>query len=148
MCTPPPPRWFSLVTGAGPEPTAVSNRHTNAVGGKILDMAFGQAAEHARFIECGLISQYNTSNPVGPRNFSRVVTMRIRVQGFIVFDHMADYPQARKELAAWLAEGKLKKAEHILKGGLEVAEQGLVDLYKGVNTGKLIVEVKPEQPRL
>ena len=111
-------------------------------------MALAQAKEHARFVECGHISQYNTSRPVGPSNISRVIAMRIRMQGFIVFDHADDYPRARAELAAWLAEGKLKKAEHVLVGGLAVAEQGLVDLYKGVNRGKLIVEVKPDAARL
>ncbi|UNI24875.1 hypothetical protein JDV02_010594 [Purpureocillium takamizusanense] len=119
------------------------------VGGKILDMALGRAKEHARFVECGLISQYNTSTPQGPRNFSKIITMRIRMQGFIVFDHAADYPRARRELAAWLADGRLKKAEHVVPGGLEVAERALVDLYRGVNMGKMIVEVKkPEQARI
>ncbi|KAM4064103.1 zinc-binding dehydrogenase [Hirsutella rhossiliensis] len=115
------------------------------VGGEILDMALGRAKEHARFVECGQISQYNTSTPKGQTNISKVVTMRIRMEGFIIFDHIKDYPRARKELAQWLAEGKLKKTEHVLGGGLEVAEQGLIDLYKGVNQGKLIVEVKPKR---
>ncbi|KAM4054448.1 zinc-binding dehydrogenase [Hirsutella rhossiliensis] len=115
------------------------------VGGEILDMAMSRAKEHARFVECGQISQYNTQTPKGPTNITKVVTMRIRMEGFIVFDHVQDYPRARKELAQWMAEGRLKKTEHVLTGGLEVAEQGLIDLYKGVNQGKLIVEVKPKQ---
>lgn len=105
-------------------------------------MCLAQANKHARFIECGLISQYNTSHPEGPRNFGRVIQMRIRMQGFIVFDHMEKYPQARHDLSQWLANGKIRKSEHILKGGLQVAEQGLVDIYKGINKGKLLVEVK------
>lgn len=68
--------------------------------------------------------------------------MRVRMEGFIVFDHADQFAQARQELAGWASEGKLKKTEHILKGGLKVAEQGLVDLYKGSNTGKLLVEIK------
>lgn len=112
------------------------------VGGEILNSCLARAKEHARFVMCGGISQYNTDKPQGPSNISRVITMRIRMQGFIVFDHRADYPRARKELAQLAAEGKLKKTEHVLKGGLKVAEQGLVDLYKGSNTGKLLVEIK------
>lgn len=112
------------------------------VGGDILDLALHQAKEHARFIECGMISQYNTSTPKGPVNISKVITMRIRMEGFIVFDHQDKYVQARREIAQWLAEGKLKKTEHVLTGGLKVAEQGLVDLYKGINQGKLLVEVR------
>ena len=53
-----------------------------------------------------------------------------------------DFPAARAELAQWIAEGKLKKTETVVRGGPKVAEQALVDLYKGINTGKLIVEIK------
>lgn len=67
--------------------------------------------------------------------------MRIRMQGFIVFDFADKYAVARKELAQWLAEGKLQRKETVIEGGLGKAEQGLRDLYKGVNTGKLLVEV-------
>lgn len=66
--------------------------------------------------------------------------MRIRMQGFIVFDYEKQYPEARKELAKWLSEGKLKRKETIVKGGLTKAEQALVDLYNGVNTGKYILQ--------
>lgn len=66
-----------------------------------------------------------------------VIAMRIRMQGFIVFDYASQYSVARKELAEWLSEGKLQRKETIVKGGLKAAEQALLDLYKGVNTGKL-----------
>ena len=105
------------------------------VGGDILDMCLSRAKENARFVECGVISQYNVANPQGPKNFSRIVTMRIKLQGFIVLDHKAHFPEGRKELSAWMAEGKLKKSETIIKGGLKNAEQALVDLYKGINQG-------------
>ena len=57
------------------------------------------------------------------------------MQGFIVFDYASQYPTARKDITQWLAEGKLQRKETIVKGGLAVAEQALVDLYQGVNTG-------------
>ncbi|KAK7422829.1 hypothetical protein QQX98_001391 [Neonectria punicea] len=112
------------------------------VGGDILDMCLLRAKEHSRFVECGNVSQYNAAKPQGPRYFSQIITMRIRLQGFIVFDHAAKFPTARAELAQWIADGKLKKSETIVKGGLKSAEQALVNLYKGINTGKLLVEVK------
>ncbi|TQW10975.1 zinc-binding dehydrogenase [Cordyceps javanica] len=112
------------------------------VGGEVLDLALRQAKEFSRFVMCGAISQYNSSQPVGPRNITRIIQMRIKMQGFIVLDHKAQYPEARADLARLLDEGKLKTTIHLLKGGLKVAEQGLVDLYKGINTGKLIVELK------
>jgi NADPH-dependent curcumin reductase CurA len=61
--------------------------------------------------------------------------MRIKMEGFIVFDYLSQFPAARKEIAQWLAEGKLQRKETIIKGGLAAAEQALLDLFKGVNTG-------------
>lgn len=58
------------------------------------------------------------------------------MEGFIVFDYAKQYPEARKDLAQWLSEGKIQRKETIIKGGLLKAEQGLIDLYKGLNTGR------------
>ncbi|KAJ9617066.1 hypothetical protein H2200_000787 [Cladophialophora chaetospira] len=113
------------------------------VGGEILDMALSRAKEHSRFVMCGGISQYNSSKPQGPKNYLMIVSMRIRMEGFIVFDYAKEYPRALKDMAQWLSEGKLKRKETIVKGGLAQAENALRDLYEGVNTGKLLVEVKP-----
>ncbi|KAK1635824.1 zinc-binding dehydrogenase [Colletotrichum phormii] len=118
------------------------NVYFDNVGGEILDMALARAKEFSRFVMCGGISQYNSATPQGPKNYANIITMRIKMQGFIVFDFVQDYGQARKELAQWLEEGKIKRKETVVKGGLKAAEQGLVDLYKGINTGKLIVEIK------
>lgn len=63
------------------------------------------------------------------------------MQGFIVFDYAKQFPAARKEITQWLAEGKLQRKETIIKGGLPAAEQALLDLYKGVNTGKFCIDV-------
>lgn len=65
-----------------------------------------------------------------------VIAMRIKLQGFIVFDYYKQYEEARKELSQWLSEGKLQRKETIVKGGLPAAEQALLDLYKGINTGR------------
>ncbi|KAL6251806.1 hypothetical protein RBB50_002016 [Rhinocladiella similis] len=113
------------------------------VGGEVLDMALGRAKPHARFVMCGGISQYNTSNPQGPKNYLMIITMRIRMEGFIVFDYEKEYPRALQDLSQWLSEGKIKRKETVVKGGLVKAEEALRDLYNGINTGKLMVEVKP-----
>ena len=60
------------------------------------------------------------------------------MQGFIILDHTADFPKAREQLAQWMSEGKLKRQETIVKGGLKSAEQALADLYKGVNKGEML----------
>lgn len=114
------------------------------VGGEQLELALSRAKPHARFVMCGAISQYNSATPVGPKNFVMIIAMRIKMEGFIIFDYLSKFPEARKEMAQWLAEGKLQRKETIIKGGLRAAEQGLLDLYKGVNTGKLLVEVKAD----
>ena len=112
------------------------------VGGSILDLCLGRAADHARFVICGGISQYNAAKPEGPRNFLSVISARIRVEGFIVMDYEKEYAEARRELGRWVEEGRLKRQETVLRGGLGVAEEGLVGLYQGLNTGKLLVEVR------
>lgn len=112
------------------------------VGGEILDLALSRAKPHSRFVICGGISQYNSSNPQGPKNYLMIISMRIRMEGFIVFDYEKQYPQARKDLAQWLSEGKIQRRETIVKGGLPQAEKALAELYNGMNTGKLLVEVK------
>ncbi|KAL9132829.1 MAG: hypothetical protein Q9175_005992 [Cornicularia normoerica] len=114
------------------------------VGGEILDLALSRAKPHSRFVICGAISQYNSTEPKGPKNYLMVISMRIRMEGFIVLDYKDQYPAARQELSKWLVEGKIQRKETIVKGGLEVAEHALLGLYKGTNTGKLLVEVKSE----
>jgi hypothetical protein len=56
-----------------------------------------------------------------------------------VFDYQDRYPEARKDLSRWLAEGKIQRKETIVKGGLGKAEEALTQLYKGVNTGTYIL---------
>lgn len=97
------------------------------VGGEILELAISRAKFHARFVMCGAISQYNSATPSGPKNFTSVISLRLRMEGFIVFDYAAQYDQARKELAQWLAEGKLQRKETIISGGLEAAEHALIE---------------------
>lgn len=64
-----------------------------------------------------------------------IVSMRIRMEGFIVFDYESQYPHAKKELAQWLAEGKIKRLETVIKGGITKMPEALRALYEGVNQG-------------
>ncbi|KAJ6073303.1 hypothetical protein N7467_011388 [Penicillium canescens] len=132
--------WRKRLKEATPEYIDVFFDNT---GGDILDACLARAARDARFVICGAISQYNAARPQGPANFLSIISQRITMKGFIVFDYIKNYPAARKELASWLAEGKLKRKEHIVLGGLEAARQALVDLYAGANTGKMMVQVAP-----
>ncbi|KAK3376773.1 hypothetical protein B0T24DRAFT_656626 [Lasiosphaeria ovina] len=112
------------------------------LGGEQLDMALGRAKKNARFVMCGGISGYNAESPYGLKasysqiNISSVIAQRIRMEGFIVFDHIPEYPAARQQLARWLAEGKIQRKETVVPGGLAVAEGALSRLFQGGNTGK------------
>ncbi|KAI0128014.1 hypothetical protein BJ170DRAFT_581617 [Xylariales sp. AK1849] len=114
------------------------------VGGEILELALNRAAYKSRFIMCGSISGYNATGKEskGIRNIFNVTTQRIRMEGFIVFDYQSEYAQGRADLGQWLSEGKIKRKETIVKGGLPVAEEAIHDLFEGKNTGKLLVEVR------
>ncbi|KAI1431237.1 NAD(P)-binding protein [Xylaria sp. CBS 124048] len=113
------------------------------VGGEILDFALTRAKKGARFVMCGAISGYNgAGRDVGIKNLTQVIAQRIIMQGFIVLDYPQDFATARQEMGQWLAEGKLKAQETVIKGGLEVAETAIQKLFDGSNTGKLMVEIK------
>ncbi|KAI2463533.1 hypothetical protein F4781DRAFT_437331 [Annulohypoxylon bovei var. microspora] len=115
------------------------------VGGEILEKALARAAVRSRFVMCGSISRYNGLGKETPgiRNLFVVVTQRIRMEGFIVFDYRDQHPEAKRQLGEWIAQGRLKNKETIVKGGLKVADTAISDLFSGGNTGKLLVEVKP-----
>ncbi|KAJ5717415.1 hypothetical protein N7488_003061 [Penicillium malachiteum] len=139
------PQWKKQLKEATPEYIDVFFDNT---GGEILDACLARAARDSRFVICGAISQYNVAKPQGPTSFMMVISQRVTIKGFIVFDYAKKYASALQELASWLSQGKLKRKEHIVKGGLEGAPQALVDLYAGVNTGKMMVEVAPTSEAL
>jgi NADPH-dependent curcumin reductase CurA len=58
------------------------------------------------------------------------------MQGFIVLDHMSEAAAAQRQLVSWLGEGKLKRQETIVKGGLKVADTALMQLFRGENIGR------------
>lgn len=114
------------------------------VGGEILEMALDRAATKSRFVMCGSISRYNNlERTTGIRNIHIVTLQRVRMEGFIVLDFHKDFPEAKKQLGQWIAEGKLKGKETIIKGGLKAADTAMSNLFNGGNTGKLLVEIKP-----
>jgi NADPH-dependent curcumin reductase CurA len=111
------------------------------VGGDILDAALSQLARGARVVICGAISQYNNTGPVkGPANYMSLLVNRASMKGFLVFDYVDRYPEAVKELAGWYAAGKLKSREDIVDG-FETFPDTFLKLFKGENTGKLVLKV-------
>jgi NADPH-dependent curcumin reductase CurA len=111
------------------------------VGGDILDAALAQLARGARVVICGAISQYCNTTPIkGPSNYLSLLVNRASMKGMVVFDYADRYSEAGREMAAWMAAGKLKSREHIVEG-LESFPETLLKLFKGENTGKLILKV-------
>jgi NADPH-dependent curcumin reductase CurA len=111
------------------------------VGGDILDAALEHMRDFGRIVACGMISGYNAAErPPGPRNIFRIVTKRLRMQGFIVIDFLPRFPEAALQLGIWAAEGKIHNRVHIVEGFLS-APTAINMLFTGANTGKLVVKV-------
>jgi hypothetical protein len=112
------------------------------VGGEVFDTVLSQMNPFGRVALCGLISLYNATDlPPGPRNMRAVLTMRLRVQGFIVFDFARRYDEATAALSGWYREGKLKFLEDVRDGGIDAYPDVLTLLYTGGNRGKLVLKV-------
>ncbi len=112
------------------------------VGGEILDAALGLLNLNARIPFCGFISGYNAKEPIpGPYNYANILLKRARVQGFIILDYMARYPEALVALGKWIAEGKIKYRLDIVDG-LENADVTLRKLFTGEHKGKLMIRVR------
>ena len=110
------------------------------VGGEILDAVLWRTNPFSRIAVCGLISQYNATEPYAMKNFRMVLTNRIKVQGFIVGDRMELWRQALSDLAGWVASGELKYRETVAQG-LENAPKALIGVFKGENFGKQLVKL-------
>ncbi|MES2104365.1 MAG: NADP-dependent oxidoreductase [Pseudomonadota bacterium] len=114
------------------------------VGGEILDTVLTRINMKARIIICGAISQYNNTTPVkGPANYLSLLVNRARMEGIVVFDYAARYPEAAAEMGKWMAQGKFQTREDIVQG-LENFPDTLLMLFEGKNFGKLILQVGQE----
>lgn len=111
------------------------------VGGDILDAALTRLARGARIVICGAISQYNNTEPAkGPSNYLSLLVYRASMTGMVVFDFADRYPEAIREMAGWMAAGKLKTREDIVEG-FDNFPETLLKLFRGENFGKLVLKV-------
>jgi NADPH-dependent curcumin reductase CurA len=111
------------------------------VGGEILDSALARLARHARVIICGAISQYNATSAVqGPANYLSLLVNHATMTGFVVSDYGERYADGMREMAGWLAAGKLKSREDVAEG-LQNFPETLSRLFSGGNTGKLVLKI-------
>ena len=110
------------------------------VGGEVLDTVLRVMNPFSRIVVCGLIAEYDATEPYGYRMLRAVLVNRIRMQGMIVFDWKDRYGEALGALAGHLSQGRLKYRESVVQG-LENAPRGLIDLLQGKNFGKQLVKL-------
>ena len=109
------------------------------VGGMVLDAVLPLMNAFGRIALCGMIAGYN-GKPV-PMTYPALILMsRLRIQGFIVSEHMEVWPEALKELGMLVGTGKLKPRESVAQG-IEAAPEAFLGLLKGKNFGKQIVKL-------
>jgi len=114
--------------------------HFENVGGAVLDTMLGVMNRFSRIVICGLIAEYNTTEPYGYTRLRSVLVNRIRMQGMIVFDWKDRYGEALQGLTGHLAAGRLKYRESIVVG-IDNAPKGLIGLLRGENFGKQLVRL-------
>jgi NADPH-dependent curcumin reductase CurA len=115
------------------------------VGGKVWDTVFPLLNTFARVPVCGLVAQYNSTGPFeGPDRLPSlmrdVLTKSLTIRGFIQREFSAQRPDFYREMAQWIAEGRVKYQEDIVDG-LESAPEAFIGMLEGRNFGKLIVQV-------
>lgn len=114
------------------------------VGGPILDHVLARLALRGRVVLCGAISQYNDfEHAYGPKNYINLISMRGRMEGFIILDYADRYMEGAMHLAGWVAEGKIKHKTSVVDG-LDNAPEALRRLFSGEHDGKLMVRVDHE----
>jgi hypothetical protein len=109
------------------------------VGGAVQAAVFPRLNDFGRMVMCGMISEYNSPPRPGP-NLMSAVRKRLRIQGFIVSDSWARYPEWRAKAAPMLKDGRLRYREDVVDG-LENAPAAFIGMLQGKNFGKLLVRL-------
>lgn len=107
------------------------------VGGDHLEAAISALRPFGRVAACGSISGYNEPTP-GPRNMAMIISKRLTIKGFIVFDFEPQRAQFESEISALLAAGSLHARETMVHG-IERTPDAFLSLFSGANTGKMLV---------
>ena len=109
------------------------------VGGMVLDAVLARMNAFGRIAVCGMIAGYNGA-PLPLAQPALILMQRLKVEGFIVSEHMEVWPQALTELGSLVATGKLNARESVAQG-LEAAPEAFLGLLKGKNFGKQLVKL-------
>lgn len=113
-------------------------------GGAISDAVLSQLTVGARIAICGTAATASWDPPpLGPRVERQLLVNRALMQGFLIFDFASRFEEGRKQLAAWIKEGRIQYREDF-REGIANAPGTLAEIYEGKNTGKLIVRIGEE----
>lgn len=110
------------------------------VGGRVLDVILPHLNAFSRIPFCGYVSEYNPGQGYGVRHLRQLLVTRSRLQGFIISEHLEIWEQALRELAGWVAAGKLKYHETVTEG-LANAPRAFIGMLQGKNLGKQLVKL-------
>lgn len=113
------------------------------VGGEIMVAVFNRLKVHGRMAVCGMISAYNATRMPPSPNLARLITHRLKLQGFLVMDYSPRAKEMVAGLGPMLADGRVQWKVHVDEG-LEGALDSLNRLFTGDHDGKLLVRVSPE----
>ena len=109
--------------------------------GQISDAVITHLNVGARIVVCGTASVSSWDPPpLGPRVERHLLTKRARMQGFLAFDHARRFPEALRDLEAWVRTGLIRYREEILDG-IEQAPGAIAGLYRGENLGKRLIRL-------
>jgi NADPH-dependent curcumin reductase CurA len=132
------PNLTKALMAAAPEGIDV---YFENVGGKHMDAALAAANPFARFALCGMIAGYNDPNGAAVHNLMMAVGKSIRLQGFIVSNHFAQYgADFQRDMVGWIASGQIKWQETV-EHGIDNAVGAFLKLFSGENTGKMLVKL-------
>jgi NADPH-dependent curcumin reductase CurA len=109
------------------------------VGGMVMDAVMLRMNAHGRIALCGMIAGYD-GQPIPMAYPQLLLTNRLKLQGFIVSEHMEVWPQALQELATLVGSGKLRPRESVAQG-IEAAPEAFLGMLKGRNFGKQLVKL-------
>ncbi|HLG08610.1 MAG TPA: NADP-dependent oxidoreductase [Gaiellaceae bacterium] len=114
------------------------------VGGDHLEAAIGAMRNHGRIVACGSMSRYGDTEPVAPRNLFMIVTKRLRVEGFLISDHVDRFPEFVAVAEEWVRDGRLRYRETVIDG-IENAPAAFLGALRGESIGKMLVKVGPAE---
>ncbi|KAK8479285.1 hypothetical protein V6N11_019996 [Hibiscus sabdariffa] len=117
------------------------------VGGKMLEAVLNHVNLHARIPVCGMISQYNQTwiEREGIRNLLNIVGKEVRMEGYLLGSYLDRFADFAVEMGNYIKQGKISSKIKIYEG-IESFAESLGSVFSSSNTGKVIIEVKPQQP--